>query len=95
MGLVVCCRSSRACLRSSAIFGHGNVTCLSEALEAVKVTLPTWRGQNERSMALTAIGVRESLSSPPDHGSDEFVWARRTEHDDSCSRRPRQPPARS
>src|SRR6266849_5414254 len=28
-----------------AIFGHGNVTCLSEALEAVKDTLPTCRGQ--------------------------------------------------
>jgi len=28
------------------IFGHGNVTCLSEALEAVQDILPTWRGQN-------------------------------------------------
>ena len=26
------------------IFGHGNVTCLSEALEAVQDRLPTWRG---------------------------------------------------
>ena len=39
-----------------AIFGHGNVTCLAEALEAVKDILPTWRGQNEQSMALAAIG---------------------------------------
>ena len=38
------------------IFGHGNVTCLSEALEAVQDKLPTWRGQNEQSMALAAIG---------------------------------------
>lgn len=38
------------------IFGHGNVTCLSEALEAVQDQLPTWRGQNEQSMALAAIG---------------------------------------
>ena len=37
-----------------AIFGHGNVTCLSEALEAVQDELPTWRGQNEQSMALAA-----------------------------------------
>ena len=37
-----------------AIFGHGNVTCLSEALEAVKDTLPTWRGQNEQTMAMAA-----------------------------------------
>ncbi len=32
------------------IFGHGNVTCLSEALEQVQDQLPTWRGQNEQSM---------------------------------------------
>ncbi|MEW7009452.1 3D-(3,5/4)-trihydroxycyclohexane-1,2-dione acylhydrolase (decyclizing) [Lentilitoribacter sp. EG35] len=38
------------------IFGHGNVTCLSEALEQVQDILPTWRGQNEQSMALAAIG---------------------------------------
>lgn len=37
-----------------AIFGHGNVTCLGEALEAVQDVLPTWRGQNEQSMALAA-----------------------------------------
>ncbi|MFV1878243.1 3D-(3,5/4)-trihydroxycyclohexane-1,2-dione acylhydrolase (decyclizing) [Nioella sp.] len=38
------------------IFGHGNVTCLAEALETVQDKLPTWRGQNEQSMALAAIG---------------------------------------
>jgi len=43
-----------------AIFGHGNVTCLSEALEAVKDTLPTWRGQNEQSMALAAVGFAKA-----------------------------------
>lgn len=42
------------------IFGHGNVTCLSEALEAVKDRLPTWRGQNEQSMALAAIGFAKA-----------------------------------
>ncbi|MFN0191643.1 MAG: 3D-(3,5/4)-trihydroxycyclohexane-1,2-dione acylhydrolase (decyclizing) [Aestuariivirga sp.] len=42
------------------IFGHGNVTCLSEALEAVKDTLPTWRGQNEQSMALAAIAFAKA-----------------------------------
>ena len=36
------------------IFGHGNVTCLAEALEAAQDRLPTWRGQNEQSMALAA-----------------------------------------
>jgi 3D-(3,5/4)-trihydroxycyclohexane-1,2-dione acylhydrolase (decyclizing) len=43
-----------------AIFGHGNVTCLAEALEAAKDRLPTWRGQNEQSMALAAIGFAKA-----------------------------------
>ncbi len=43
-----------------AIFGHGNVTCLSEALETVRDRLPTWRGQNEQSMALAAIGFAKA-----------------------------------
>lgn len=42
------------------IFGHGNVTCLSEALEGVQDELPTWRGQNEQSMALAAIGFAKA-----------------------------------
>ncbi len=42
------------------IFGHGNVTCLSEALEAVQDELPTWRGQNEQSMALAAIAFAKA-----------------------------------
>ncbi|MGH1478346.1 MAG: 3D-(3,5/4)-trihydroxycyclohexane-1,2-dione acylhydrolase (decyclizing) [Geminicoccales bacterium] len=43
-----------------AIFGHGNVTCIGEALEPVKEKLPTWRGQNEQSMALAAIAYAKS-----------------------------------
>ena len=43
-----------------AIFGHGNVTCLSEALVEVKDKLPVWRGQNEQSMALAAIGYAKA-----------------------------------
>lgn len=42
------------------IFGHGNVTCLSEALERVQDRLPTWRGQNEQSMALAAIAYAKA-----------------------------------
>ncbi len=38
-----------------AIFGHGNVTCLGEALEPYRDRLPVWRGQNEQSMAMAAI----------------------------------------
>jgi 3D-(3,5/4)-trihydroxycyclohexane-1,2-dione acylhydrolase (decyclizing) len=43
-----------------AIFGHGNVTCLGEALEPVKEILPTWRGQNEQSMALAGIAYAKA-----------------------------------
>jgi 3D-(3,5/4)-trihydroxycyclohexane-1,2-dione acylhydrolase (decyclizing) len=42
------------------IFGHGNVTCFSEALETTQDLLPTWRGQNEQSMALAAIGFAKA-----------------------------------
>lgn len=37
------------------IFGHGNVTCLAEALDRHQDELPVWRGQNEQSMALAGI----------------------------------------
>jgi 3D-(3,5/4)-trihydroxycyclohexane-1,2-dione acylhydrolase (decyclizing) len=37
-----------------AIFGHGNVICLGEALYEARQVLPTWRGQNEQSMGLAA-----------------------------------------
>jgi 3D-(3,5/4)-trihydroxycyclohexane-1,2-dione acylhydrolase (decyclizing) len=37
-----------------AIFGHGNVVCLGEALYEARDHLPTWRGQNEQSMAFAA-----------------------------------------
>ncbi len=42
------------------IFGHGNVTCLAEALETVQDRLPTWRGQNEQSMALAGIAFAKA-----------------------------------
>jgi 3D-(3,5/4)-trihydroxycyclohexane-1,2-dione acylhydrolase (decyclizing) len=38
-----------------AIFGHGNVAGLGEALQGVGDALPTWRGQNEQTMAHAAI----------------------------------------
>jgi 3D-(3,5/4)-trihydroxycyclohexane-1,2-dione acylhydrolase (decyclizing) len=43
-----------------AIFGHGNVTCLGEALEAVRQELPTWRGQNEQTMAMAAVAYAKA-----------------------------------
>ena len=44
-----------------AIFGHGNVTCLSEPLQAAQDVLPTWRGQNEQAMALAAIAYAKAM----------------------------------
>jgi len=38
-----------------AIFGHGNVAGIGEALEGAQDTFPTWRGQNEQTMAHAAI----------------------------------------
>ncbi|TCO69413.1 3D-(3,5/4)-trihydroxycyclohexane-1,2-dione acylhydrolase (decyclizing) [Rhodovulum euryhalinum] len=44
-----------------AIFGHGNVAGLGEALYAARDTLPTWRGHNEQSMAHAAIAYAKQL----------------------------------
>lgn len=38
-----------------AIFGHGNVAGIGEALHGIGDKLPTWRGQNEQTMAHAAI----------------------------------------
>jgi len=43
------------------IFGHGNVTCLGEALQPVQDELPTWRGHNEQSMALAAVAYGKAM----------------------------------
>ena len=43
-----------------AIFGHGNVSCLGEALHPVSDRLPTWRGQNEQGMALAAMAFTKA-----------------------------------
>src|SRR5690606_4417446 len=43
-----------------ASIGHGNVAGLGEALHGVKAELPTYRGQNEQSMAHAAIGYAKA-----------------------------------
>lgn len=43
-----------------AIFGHGNVAGLGEALQGIGSTLPTWRGQNEQTMAHAAIAYAKT-----------------------------------
>ena len=45
-----------------AIFGHGNVVALAEALQPVQDSLPTWRGHNEQSMALAAIAYAKAMN---------------------------------
>ncbi len=44
-----------------AIFGHGNVPALGEALHAVREQLPTYRGHNEQSMAHAAIAYAKQM----------------------------------
>lgn len=44
-----------------AIFGHGNVAGLGEALQAEKDRFPTWRGHNEQTMAHAAIAYAKQL----------------------------------
>ncbi len=52
----------RLCAGGFGIFGHGNVTCLGEALYEYREELPLFRGQNEQSMALAAVGyAKEKL----------------------------------
>jgi len=53
-----------------AIFGHGNVAGLGEALHAAGDALPTFRAHNEQAMAHAAIGFakawrrRRAMSQP-------------------------------
>ncbi|MDC9836425.1 3D-(3,5/4)-trihydroxycyclohexane-1,2-dione acylhydrolase (decyclizing) [Rhizobium binxianense] len=44
-----------------AIFGHGNVAGVGEALHGIGDALPTWRGQNEQTMAHAAIAYAKTL----------------------------------
>ncbi|WP_293576548.1 3D-(3,5/4)-trihydroxycyclohexane-1,2-dione acylhydrolase (decyclizing) [Phaeobacter sp.] len=46
----------RLCGGGFGIFGHGNVTCLGEALYDARDALPLYRGQNEQSMGFAAAG---------------------------------------
>jgi 3D-(3,5/4)-trihydroxycyclohexane-1,2-dione acylhydrolase (decyclizing) len=44
-----------------AIFGHGNVAGIGEALHGIGTMLPTWRGQNEQTMAHAAIAYAKTM----------------------------------
>lgn len=43
-----------------AIFGHGNVAGMGEALYGARDVLPTWRGHNEQTMAHAAIAYAKA-----------------------------------
>ena len=43
-----------------AIFGHGNVAGLGEALHQARATLPTFRAHNEQGMALAAVAFAKA-----------------------------------
>ncbi|MEO5807995.1 3D-(3,5/4)-trihydroxycyclohexane-1,2-dione acylhydrolase (decyclizing) [Devosia sp.] len=43
-----------------AIFGHGNVAGIGEALHGIKDVLPTYRGQNEQGMANAAVAYAKA-----------------------------------
>lgn len=44
-----------------AIFGHGNVAGIGEALHRYRNEFPTWRGQNEQTMAHAAIAYAKTM----------------------------------
>lgn len=44
-----------------AIFGHGNVAAMGEALHGIGDALPTYRGHNEQGMALAAIAYAKAM----------------------------------
>jgi 3D-(3,5/4)-trihydroxycyclohexane-1,2-dione acylhydrolase (decyclizing) len=54
--MVIDGQEMRLCGGGFGIFGHGNVTCLGEALYAAKEQLPLYRGQNEQGMGFAAAG---------------------------------------
>ena len=44
-----------------AIYGHGNVACLGQAMEEFQSDLPAYRGHHEQSMALTGVGYARAM----------------------------------
>ena len=52
--IVVDGQEYRVCGGGFGIFGHGNVTCLGEALYETRDALPLYRGQNEQGMGFAA-----------------------------------------
>ncbi len=51
-----------------AIFGHGNVAGMGEALHGVRDELPTFRAHNEQAMAHAAVAFAKAIAPPPHDG---------------------------
>lgn len=56
-----------------AIFGHGNVAGLGEAMQGIGAALPTWRGQNEQSMAHAAIAYAKASKRKRAHAVSSSI----------------------
>jgi 3D-(3,5/4)-trihydroxycyclohexane-1,2-dione acylhydrolase (decyclizing) len=71
-----------------AIFGHGNVAGIGEALHGIRHSLPTFRGQNEQGMALAATAYAKAhfrrrmmaVSTSIGPGSTNLATAAATAH---------------
>ncbi|WP_349295086.1 3D-(3,5/4)-trihydroxycyclohexane-1,2-dione acylhydrolase (decyclizing) (plasmid) [Thioclava sp. 'Guangxiensis'] len=50
-----------------AIFGHGNVAGLGQALEEIGEAFPTWRGQNEQTMAHAGLAYTKGMGRTRAH----------------------------
>jgi len=62
-----------------AIFGHGNVAGMGEALHGVREELPTFRAHNEQAMAHAAIAFakasfRRRFMAPPVPSPGASTW---------------------
>ena len=64
-----------------AIFGHGNVAGIGEALAAHRGDLPTYRAHNEQAMALAAIGYAKAHAPTAHDGLHHVDRSRRHQHD--------------
>jgi 3D-(3,5/4)-trihydroxycyclohexane-1,2-dione acylhydrolase (decyclizing) len=68
-----------------AIFGHGNVAGIGEALHGIAHALPTWRGQNEQTMAHAAIAYAKTLKRTRAHAVTSSIGPGATNMVTACA----------
>ncbi|MGO7533473.1 3D-(3,5/4)-trihydroxycyclohexane-1,2-dione acylhydrolase (decyclizing) [Rhizobium leguminosarum] len=68
-----------------AIFGHGNVAGIGEALHGIGDALPTWRGQNEQTMAHAAIAYAKTLKRRRAHAVTSSIGPGATNMITACA----------